>query len=89
MRANYDAVLHRGMLIVKSLLHDLGSALGPYCTKCILTQWLVFPDPVTYTRENAAVLLATVRLAKAYSNYYSVTGRLLMSVMVHLYMVNM
>ena len=30
VRDSYDAVLHRGMLIAKSLLRDRGSALGPY-----------------------------------------------------------
>ena len=31
------------MLIAKSRLSDLGSALGPYC---IITKWSVFSDPV-------------------------------------------
>ena len=32
------------MLIAKSLLRDLCSALGPYCKKCICAEWLVFSD---------------------------------------------
>ena len=28
------AILHRGVLIAKSLLRDLGSTSGPYCTNC-------------------------------------------------------
>ena len=28
MRASYEAILHRGMLIAKSPLHDLSSSLG-------------------------------------------------------------
>ena len=31
VRASQDAILHRGMLIAKSLLCDLYSALDPYC----------------------------------------------------------
>ena len=36
------------MLIVKSLLHDLCSALGPYCIHYIGAKWSVFSDTVTY-----------------------------------------
>ena len=44
MRASY-AILHRGMLIAKSPLRDLCSALGPYCKKCICMEWSVISDP--------------------------------------------
>ena len=47
MLASKDAVLHRGMLIAKSLLCDL--TLGPYCTNYIGAKWSVFSYTVTYT----------------------------------------
>ena len=36
------------MLIAKSLLRDICSYLGPYCTNCIGAKWSVFSDTVTY-----------------------------------------
>ena len=36
---NQVTVLHRGMLIVKSLLRDLSSAIGSYCTTYISAEW--------------------------------------------------
>ena len=41
-----------GMLMAKSLLRDLGSALGPYCTNCVSTKWYGFRNAVTYTVES-------------------------------------
>ena len=48
VRVSYDAILHRGMLIAMSLLHDLGSALGLFCTKLYLTKLSVFANLVTW-----------------------------------------
>ena len=40
--------VHQGMLIAKSLLRDLCSALGPYCTNCIGAKLSVFSDTDAY-----------------------------------------
>ena len=38
---------------MKSLLRDLCSALGPYCTNCIGAKWSVFSDACTVTKIGA------------------------------------
>ena len=45
------------MIIAKSLLRDICSNLGPYCTNFIGAKWSVFSDMVTYNYAGALKII--------------------------------
>ena len=55
--------------LLKSLLCDFCSALGPYCTNCIGAKWSVFSDTVTCDTKRIVTMLSDKHCIMMISTY--------------------